>query len=434
MAFFIEGSSSDSNITDEDRENLKKLDDVAEKMKNLDEGLEKINNTTTEIENLKTGKADVNHTHQYADIENTPNLDDYASKEYVNQEIAKVETVKGEKGDKGDPGEKGADGITPTLRIGNTTTLESGNNASVTMTDNNNVYTINFSIPKGEKGETGAPGTPGEKGDKGQDGTFDIDATYTQLVTTDKTVLGAINEVFTSASNGKKLIAQAITGKGVETSETDTFSTMAQNISNIPSGSGSEVSQGDLDFLNSVKNRRNLAYLFSGDTRSNITTMFDTSNVTSTESMFENNKNLMNISQFDTSNVTDMANMFYGCSNLTTVPQFNTSKVTNMSYMFRDCTRLTTIPLLDTTKVTNMNNIFTSCYNLTTLRFNPNAGNMVNFNLSHCDKMTSEDLTGMINSLPTVTRQIAISMGSTLSSRITEEAMNTLLTKGYTVT
>lgn len=117
MAFFIEGSSSDSNITDEDRENLKKLDDVAEKMKNLDEGLEKINNTTTEINNLKTGKADVNHTHQYTDIENTPNLDDYASKEYVNQEIAKVETVKGEKGDKGDtgetgaPGEKGQDGL-----------------------------------------------------------------------------------------------------------------------------------------------------------------------------------------------------------------------------------------------------------------------------------------------------------------------------------
>ena len=83
MAFFIEGSSSD-NITDEDRENLKKLDDVAEKMKNLDEGLEKINNTQTEIDNLKTGKADVNHTHQYTDIENTPNLDDYASKEYVN--------------------------------------------------------------------------------------------------------------------------------------------------------------------------------------------------------------------------------------------------------------------------------------------------------------------------------------------------------------
>lgn len=454
MAFFIEGSSSDSNITDEDRENLKKLDDVAEKMKNLDEGLEKINNTTTEINNLKTGKADVNHTHQYADIENTPNLDDYASKEYVNQEIAKVETVKGDKGDKGEPGEKGQDGapgqkgqdgITPTLKIGTTTTLESGNNATVTMTNDDNVYTINFGIPKGEKGasgtgggtgevdlsnyatktyvdtkigeiqpvkgdkgetgekgqdglsaydiakaegfdgdktqwlaslkgekgakgdagekgETGTPGAPGEKGkdgvtptlkigstttlesgnnatidmtndnniytisfgipkgekglngtpgtpgekgkdgmsayeiakkggytgsetdwiaslkgakgdkgetgapgekgekgadgekgDKGQDGTFDIDATYTQLVTTDKTVLGAINEVFTSASNGKKLIAQAITGKGVETSETDTFSTMAQNISNIPSGSGGIVTQSDLDFLDSVK-------------------------------------------------------------------------------------------------------------------------------------------------------------------------------------
>ena len=48
---------------------------------------------------------------------------------------------------------------------------------------------------------------------------------------------GALNELFQSASNGKSLIANAITGKGVVTSNTDSFQTMANNISNIQTGS-----------------------------------------------------------------------------------------------------------------------------------------------------------------------------------------------------
>lgn len=50
------------------------------------------------------------------------------------------------------------------------------------------------------------------------------------LVTTSKEVVGAINEVFTSASNGKALIAAAITGKNVPTEPTDTYQQMADNI------------------------------------------------------------------------------------------------------------------------------------------------------------------------------------------------------------
>jgi len=49
-------------------------------------------------------------------------------------------------------------------------------------------------------------------------------------------VQDAIEEVFQSVSNGKELIADAITDKGVETSATDTFETMATNISQISSG------------------------------------------------------------------------------------------------------------------------------------------------------------------------------------------------------
>lgn len=61
--------------------------------------------------------------------------------------------------------------------------------------------------------------------------------TDNNLLTTDKTIVGSINELFQSVSNGKELIATAITDKGIETSSNDTFQTMADNISNIESGS-----------------------------------------------------------------------------------------------------------------------------------------------------------------------------------------------------
>ncbi len=42
-----------------------------------------------------------------------------------------------------------------------------------------------------------------------------------------------IDDCFTSASNGKELVANAVTGKGVPTSKSDSFATMAANIGNI---------------------------------------------------------------------------------------------------------------------------------------------------------------------------------------------------------
>ena len=58
------------------------------------------------------------------------------------------------------------------------------------------------------------------------------------LPTTDKSsIVSAISETFTSVSNGKSLVASAITDKGVSTSSDATFSEMAQNIEAIPAGS-----------------------------------------------------------------------------------------------------------------------------------------------------------------------------------------------------
>lgn len=60
--------------------------------------------------------------------------------------------------------------------------------------------------------------------------------TDNSLVTSDKTVVGAINEVFQCVSNGKVLVATAITDKGIDTSSDATFEVMASNISKIQSG------------------------------------------------------------------------------------------------------------------------------------------------------------------------------------------------------
>lgn len=54
-----------------------------------------------------------------------------------------------------------------------------------------------------------------------------------------------VKEVFQSVSNGKELLASAITDKGVETDATDTFDVMAENISNISSG-GNGNESGDI--------------------------------------------------------------------------------------------------------------------------------------------------------------------------------------------
>lgn len=45
-----------------------------------------------------------------------------------------------------------------------------------------------------------------------------------------------LNELFTYVSNGKRLVASAITDKGVETASDATFAVMAENIRAISSG------------------------------------------------------------------------------------------------------------------------------------------------------------------------------------------------------
>lgn len=65
-------------------------------------------------------------------------------------------------------------------------------------------------------------------------------------------VEGALSELFQSVSNGKTLIASAITDKGIPTSNIDTFEVMAANIGNIITSSSSDTLVLNYNFDNAT--------------------------------------------------------------------------------------------------------------------------------------------------------------------------------------
>ena len=125
--------------------------------------------------------------------------DPFTYSDFTSEQLAALKGNKGDKGDKGDNGANGKDGITPTLRVGSTSTGNAGTNANVTMTDSNNVYTLNFVIPRGEKGDTGAAGTKGQDGAKGADG-----ITPTLKVGTVTTLAAGSNATVTMSENNNE--------------------------------------------------------------------------------------------------------------------------------------------------------------------------------------------------------------------------------------
>ena len=150
-------------------------------------------------------------------------LSNYATKE----DLQRIELTPGPKGERGEQGiqgpkgEQGPIGLTgPQGPKGDT-----GERGPQGLT--------------GERGEQGIQGPKGEQGPiglsgpKGNDGTFNPNTTFQELKTESKTVIGALNEVFINASNGKSLIAEAITGKGIIAQENETFKNLSIKIKQI---------------------------------------------------------------------------------------------------------------------------------------------------------------------------------------------------------
>lgn len=73
-------------------------------------------------------------------------------------------------------------------------------------------------------------------GQSGSAENITYDNTETSSIISAQNVQQAIDQLFTSVSNGKEQIAVAITDKGIPTAPQDSFSTMASNISNIQVG------------------------------------------------------------------------------------------------------------------------------------------------------------------------------------------------------
>ena len=177
----------------------------------------------------------------------------------------------------------------------------------------------------------------------------------------------------------KGLIKEAIIGKGVEVTDTDTFRSYADKIEAIQAGGSLAGAPSGMKFVNStfttfpteiipyLEQQTDLSGIF--ENCENLTTVpqFDASKATSMQKMFYNCQKLQTVSQISTPNVTTMNNMFYYCEKLQTVPEFNTANVNNMGGMFINCLNLTSVPLFDTSKVTTMDSMFNSCISLTSV-------------------------------------------------------------------
>ena len=79
----------------------------------------------------------------------------------------------------------------------------------------------------------------------------------TSLNTTDKTIVGAINEVFQSGNSAKQGLVDALVAKGQSCSTSDTWSTLISKISNLIKPSGTAIASNVLSgktFINSTGN------------------------------------------------------------------------------------------------------------------------------------------------------------------------------------
>lgn len=149
---------------------------------------------------------------------------------------------------------------------------------------------------------------------------------------------------------------------------------------------------------------KNCSYLFSRLTNVQIIEgieLFDTSNVTSMDSMFYGMSSLtsLDVSHFDTSKVTYMANMFNGLKNVTNldVSGFDTSNVTHTWGMFQGMTNLTSLDVsgFDTSKVIYMDNMFSGLSSLTSLdvsSFDTSSVTDMSYLFSSLSSLTSLDL------------------------------------------
>lgn len=158
---------------------------------------------------------------------------------------------KGEKGDKGDTGATGAQGAPGANGTNGADGADGSDGREVLLqkgatdiqwkysTDalwTNLVALADIKGDAGEDGLTVSVNSVSQVGGNISLGAANVPIADAGGVFSSTHVEGALSELFTSVSNGKTLIAGAVTDKGVTTSATDSFSTMAANIGDISTG------------------------------------------------------------------------------------------------------------------------------------------------------------------------------------------------------
>jgi len=356
--------------------------------------------------------------------------------------------IQGIQGIKGDTGNNGADGISPTISIAESTptsyklnvtdvngtittpnlkgadgqgsgdmlksVYDTNNNGIVDNAEKVNGFTVEINVPSNAKFK---PETD----------------TYPTLSTTNKTIIGAINENFTSVSNGKSLIASAITDKGVSTLATDTFATMASNIGSITTGypiGTNGLITGDVVIPDSVTSLGN--YAFYGQS---VTSVSGGNNVTTLgNNCFYFATSLTTVSL---PNATTLGNYcFYFATSLTTVSLPNVTTLGDNC--FQNATSLITASLPNATTLGN--NCFkgvplthltvTSTANSITL-----VGTSATFSNDYSAwKLPVADMVAFGTALKTASTTTGIKFGATYWNALSAEQKAIFTSKNYTIT
>ena len=122
-----------------------------------------------------------------------PEVDGFATKEYVDQKIAEIEVPEGVVGPQGPAGEQGPMGPEGPIGPQGIQGIQGEKGEKGDQGEQGPEGPMGPEGPQGIQGEVGPMGPQGPKGDTGS---FDVDTELEGLLTKEKTLVGAINELF----------------------------------------------------------------------------------------------------------------------------------------------------------------------------------------------------------------------------------------------
>lgn len=242
-----------------------------------------------------------------------------------------------------------------------------------------------------------------------------------------------------SLQNDMQTLKTNVEAKGVEVSDSDNFTTLANKVADIKSGSSrdwtkigyeKEPNYIDEDFEYSVEIKNNW--------QPN----------TSLRSKFINDTNLVYMPLVDTSIATDNESMFKNCYSLKEVPELNTTNSTAFVSMFENCYSLRKLAELNTSSVIYMALAFSNCYALKYFGGLKNIGkaylttasaNYSNyaFVLTSSPLLTYDGLMNVINNLYDIAtagvQTQELRLGTTNLAKLTAEEIAIATNKGWTV-